>query len=76
MKNYYLLDTTRPMKSGELNGREYHFVTRDDFEQKIQSNEFLEYGETRGNLYGVSIKAVKRVINDNKVPVLDLNPQV
>ncbi|XP_041379250.1 MAGUK p55 subfamily member 6-like [Gigantopelta aegis] len=44
-------------------------------ERDIQANKFLEYGESKGHLYGLSVKAVNRVIENNKVPVLDLHPQ-
>lgn len=64
------------MRPGEMNGREYHFMSREEMESEIQSNKFLEYGESRGHLYGVSVKSVKRVIDSMRVPVLDLHPQV
>ena len=59
-----------------MNGNEFHFVSREEMERDIQANKFLEYGESKGHLYGLSVKAVKRVIENNKVPVLDLHPQV
>ena len=46
--------TTRPPRAGEIEGREYHFVTRERFEALIAAGEFLEHAEVYGNLYGTS----------------------
>ena len=44
--------TTRPPRSGERHGREYHFLTPDDFERRVGGGEFLEHAEYAGNRYG------------------------
>jgi len=44
--------TTRPSRKGERDGHDYHFLTRETFEQKVTNGEFLEYAEVHGNLYG------------------------
>jgi guanylate kinase len=46
--------TTRPPRQGEVDGREYHFVTREKFKELIDADEFLEHAEVYGNLYGTS----------------------
>ena len=46
--------TTRAPRSGEVNGRDYQFVSRDEFEALLKQGEFLEYAEVYGNLYGTS----------------------
>ena len=46
--------TTRPPRPGELDGREYRFVTRERFEELVAQDEFLEHAEVYGNLYGTS----------------------
>jgi len=46
--------TTRKPRPNEENGREYHFVTRDEFERLIAKDEFVEWAEVHGNLYGTS----------------------
>ncbi len=46
--------TTRPPRDGEVNGREYHFTTRREFEAMLRDDEFLEHAEVYGNLYGTS----------------------
>lgn len=44
--------TTRAPRSGEIDGVSYHFVSREDFESRIANNEFMEWAEFAGNLYG------------------------
>lgn len=46
--------TTRAPRTGEVNGRDYQFVSRDEFEALLKQGEFLEYAEVYGNLYGTS----------------------
>ena len=46
--------TTREPRSGELSGREYHFVNRTQFEKLAADERFLEWAEVHGNLYGTS----------------------
>lgn len=50
--------TTRPMRSGEVEGRDYFFTTRDDFEQRVAHGAFLEWAEVFGNLYGTPRAAI------------------
>lgn len=44
--------TTREPRKGEVNGREYHFMKREEFERRIREGDFLEYDEHFGNYYG------------------------
>ena len=53
--------TTRKPRSGEQHGREYHFVTRDEFLDLKNKGGFIETAEFGGNLYGTSVKAVEDV---------------
>ncbi len=46
--------TSRAPRPGEMDGREYHFVTRDDFLERLNRGEFLESAEVYGNYYGTS----------------------
>ena len=52
--------TTRKPRANEVDGRDYHFVDRAAFEQKVVSNAFLEWAEVHGNLYGTSSSEVAR----------------
>ncbi|GAB0191689.1 MAGUK p55 subfamily member 4 [Grus japonensis] len=71
-----LVDTTRVQKSYEMNGREYHYVSKETFENMVYSHRMLEYGEYKGYLYGTSIDAVRTVLDEGKICVIDLEPQV
>jgi guanylate kinase len=50
--------TTRPPRSGERDGHEYHFCSREAFQRMIDASEFLEWAEYNDNLYGTSRAAV------------------
>ena len=52
--------TTRAPRAGEVDGRDYHFVDRERFEELVQSGAFLEWAEVHGNLYGTSIAEIER----------------
>ena len=51
--------TTRPPRQGETNGKDYFFITREDFERKIGSGDFAEYVEYAGNFYGTEKQHLK-----------------
>lgn len=70
IKNVYQLDTTRPMKQGEVPGREYIFVSREKMEADIDAGKFIEHGEYKGHLYGTSAESVKSIVNAGCVCVL------
>lgn len=60
--------TTRKPRSGEVNGREYHFVSRAEFEALVERSAFLEWAEVHGNLYGTS--AAEAASNQNTAVIL------
>ncbi|AHY44501.1 guanylate kinase [Stutzerimonas decontaminans] len=60
--------TTRAMRPGEVDGVNYHFVSREDFVTRLERNEFLEHAEVFGNLYGTS----QRWLEDTLAEGLDL----
>jgi guanylate kinase len=49
---YSVSCTTRPPRPGEVDGRDYHFLTKDDFAARVTAGEFLEHAEVHGNHYG------------------------
>jgi guanylate kinase len=67
--------TTRLPRGSEQDGREYHFTSREDFEQLIQKDEFLEYAEVFGNYYGTPQSSLKRAKGDGKDLLLDIDVQ-
>lgn len=58
--------TTREPRAGEVEGVDYFFVDRPLFEQKIRNNEFLEWVETTGHLYGTPKEPVERMLKAGK----------
>ncbi|KAK2829631.1 hypothetical protein Q7C36_017621 [Tachysurus vachellii] len=67
--------TTRPRKSHEKEGVEYHFVSKQAFEADAQNNKFIEYGEYKDNQYGTSIEAIRSVQAKNKMCLVDVQPE-
>ncbi|XP_078043716.1 membrane palmitoylated protein 7-like protein metro isoform X4 [Augochlora pura] len=65
------INTSRPPRPGEINGKEYHFVTREKMEEEIAAGKFIEYGEYKGNLYGTSSESVSSLINAGYVCLLN-----
>ena len=64
--------TTRPPRSGEVNGEDYFFLSRDDFETLIDKGEFLEWAEYAGNLYGTLRQAVEEQLEQGKQVLLEI----
>uniref|UniRef100_A0A1A7WZ44 Membrane protein, palmitoylated 3 (MAGUK p55 subfamily member 3) n=2 Tax=Iconisemion striatum TaxID=60296 RepID=A0A1A7WZ44_9TELE len=67
--------TTRARKSHEREGVEYHFISRAAFEADIQNAKFIEFGEYKENLYGTSLESIHKVLNQNKVCLVDVQPE-
>jgi guanylate kinase len=67
--------TTRKSRPGELNGREYHFLTVDEFRQKINDGQFLEHAKVFGNLYGTPLQDVRDSISQGKDLIFDVDWQ-
>ena len=65
---------TRQPRGMEKNGVDYHFMSTDDFKQKIQHNEFAEWEMVyEGKYYGTLKSELEKIWNDNKIPVLDID---
>ncbi|KAK5617701.1 MAGUK p55 subfamily member 3 [Crenichthys baileyi] len=67
--------TTRARKTHEREGVEYHFISRGAFEADIQDGKFIEYGEYKENLYGTSLESIHKVLSQNKVCLVDVQPE-
>ena len=59
--------TTRAPREGEVHGREYYFLTREEFERRIKEDDFLEYDEHFGNFYGTPKSFVKETLKEKSV---------
>lgn len=67
--------TTRLPRAGEMNGREYFFVTKEEFEADIKEGNFLEYAKVHDNYYGTSLKPVLNALNEGKLVIFDIDVQ-
>jgi guanylate kinase len=68
--------TTRDRREAEQDGREYWFISDDDFDQKLAEGEFLEYVEFPwGQRSGTLRSEIVRIRDSGKIPLLDLEPQ-
>lgn len=69
---YSISMTTRKPREGEVDGREYYFVSRDQFEESIKNGKMLEYTEFVGNYYGTPLDKVNELINAGKEVLLEI----
>jgi guanylate kinase len=67
--------TTRTPRAGELEGRDYSFVSREKFLSMIAAGEFAEWAEVHGNLYGTSLKVLQSCREDGIDLILDIDCQ-
>ena len=67
--------TTRPRRDGEVDGREYHFISAADFERMARHGDFLEHNEVHGNFYGTSKAEVLPRLALGEDVVLDIDVQ-
>jgi len=67
--------TTRQKRSGEMNGREYYFLSKDVFEQKIKENKFAEYAQYAGNYYGTMCSTIDEIRASGKHLILEIEVQ-
>ncbi len=67
--------TTRLPRGNESDGKEYFFISRDEFEKRIARGEFLEYAEVFGNYYGTHISELDRAAAENVDLILDIDVQ-
>ena len=67
--------TSRNKRSDERNGEDYYFVSKQQFEQYIEEEKFVEYGDYEKNYYGTSYSSIEDVLKSNKTCVLNLHVQ-
>jgi guanylate kinase len=70
---YSVSCTTRKMRAGEAEGRDYHYISRDEFEGMADRGEFLEWAEVHRNRYGTRKSDVERVLNEGRDIVLEID---
>jgi guanylate kinase len=67
--------TTRPIRPGETNGTDYHFVTNDEFDKLVASRAFLEWAHVFGHRYGTLKSEITKQIEGGKDVLLDIDWQ-
>lgn len=72
---YSVSATTREPREGEVDGRDYIFLTREEFERRIEEGYFLEWAEYSGNLYGTPSDRVDEMLDDGLSVVLEIELQ-
>lgn len=65
--------TTRPIRADEVDGRDYFFVSREDFEKKRDSGEFAEWAEVHGNFYGTPLAPLRQALDAGHDILLDVD---
>ena len=75
--DYYfsISTTTRQPRVGEVNGVDYFFVSKEDFEKDIKKDNFLEYALVHGNYYGTSLTPIKKALEEKKLVIFDIDVQ-
>ena len=64
--------TTRAPRPGEVNGKDYHYITKEDFEHRIAAGEMLEYTQYCGNYYGTPLREAIEVLESGKNLILEI----
>lgn len=64
--------TTRPPREGEKNGKDYYFLTDEEFKRKIKKGHFLEWETYNGNRYGTLQSEVDKLVESGYFPLLDI----
>jgi guanylate kinase len=72
---YSISCTTRSPRPGEMNGRDYHFLSREEFERRIAAGDFIEHAEVHGNFYGSLKSEVLSHLDEGFDVVMDIDVQ-
>jgi guanylate kinase len=72
---YSCSHTTRPKRFGEEEGREYFFISEDEFLRRIEAGDFLEYANVHGHLYGTSLAESRKVFNTGRDLIVEVDVQ-
>lgn len=73
--NYSISATTRAPRTGEVDGVNYFFMTKEEFQKKIETGGFLEWAEVYDNYYGTPIDYIKEVTQAGKDVMVEIDPQ-
>lgn len=72
---FSISSTTRPIREGEQDGVNYHFISKAEFEQDIDAGFFLEWAKVHDNYYGTSLKPILKELHEGKLVICDIDVQ-
>ena len=67
--------TSRQPRAGEVDGRDYYFISGDEFERRRKAGEFAEWATVHNNLYGTPVEPLNKLLNSGKDVILDIDVQ-
>jgi guanylate kinase len=73
--HYSISYTTRPPRPGDENGRDYHFISPAEFQERIDRNDFAEWAEIYGYRYGTSRSLIEKIRGEGRDVILDIDGQ-
>lgn len=73
--NFSVSATTRDMRKGEVDGKDYYFKTKEEFQQMVADGQMLEHAEVFGNFYGSPLAPVAQAVADGKDVLFDVDWQ-
>jgi guanylate kinase len=72
---YSVSATTRPKRAHEVEGKDYFFLTRDEFQRRVSAGDFVEHAEVHGEWYGTLRSQIERVLESGRNVLLDVDVQ-
>jgi len=72
---FSISSTTRDIREGEQDGINYHFISKEAFEQDIEEGFFLEWAKVHDNYYGTSLKPILKELHEGKLVICDIDVQ-
>ena len=70
-----ITSTTRTKREGEVDWKDYYFLSLEEFKQKVENKEFVEYAEVHNNFYWSTYEELERILKENKYPLYIVDPQ-
>jgi guanylate kinase len=67
--------TTREIRDGEVEGKNYYYISKEQFKKEIDEGLFLEWAEVHGNYYGTSLKPINNALEKSKLVIFDIDVQ-
>ena len=72
---YSVSATTRPKRAHEVEGKDYFFLTRDEFQRRVDAGDFVEHAQVHGEMYGTLRSQIERVLESGRNVLLDVDVQ-